>query len=109
MHGRQGQHRDDDQAMHYGPRHRHQKTLRDSEIIAKTAAAAVRMIGLKRRTAASVIAVQHSMPRSQFLSIGSIKITKSQMIMPLSAITPSNATKLNGRCSSLTRLPLAPR
>ena len=36
----------------------HQKKMRDSRIIASTAAIAVRMTGLKRRSAASTIAVQ---------------------------------------------------
>ena len=44
-----------------------QKTLRDSGIIASTAAAAVSTIGRKRRTAASTIASQRSTPRGAVL------------------------------------------
>ena len=74
-----------------------QNTLRDSGIIASTAAAAVSTIGRKRRTAASTIAFQAATPRARSCSIWSIRITELRMIMPISAITPSSATKPNGR------------
>ena len=77
-----------------------QNTLRDSGIIASTAAAAVSTIGRKRRTAASTMAFQVGTPRSRSCSIWSMRITELRMIMPISAITPSSATKPNGRFSS---------
>ena len=46
-----------------------QNTLRESGIIASTAAAAVRMIGRKRRTAASTMAVQVGTPAATSCSI----------------------------------------
>ena len=49
-----------------------QKTLRDKGIIASTAAAAVRMIGRNRRTAASTIASQVGTPLARSCSIWSI-------------------------------------
>jgi len=48
-----------------------QNTLRESGIIASTAAAAVSMIGRKRRTAASTIAVPAATPRERSCSIWS--------------------------------------
>ena len=77
-----------------------QNTLRDSGIIASTAAAAVSTIGRKRRTADSTIASQVGTPRERSCSIWSIRITELRMIMPISAITPSSATKPNGRSSN---------
>ena len=77
-----------------------QNWLRDSGIIASTDAAAVSRIGRQRRTAASTIADQVSTPRSLSRSIWSTRITELRMIMPTSAMTPSWATKPNGRCST---------
>ena len=53
-----------------------QKTLRDSGIMASTAAAAVRTMGRKRRTADSTIASQAGTPRARSCSIWSIRITE---------------------------------
>ena len=70
--------------------------LRDSGIIASTAASAVSTIGRKRRTVASTIACQRSWPAAMSWSIWSTRITELRMIMPDSAIVPSIATKPNG-------------
>ncbi len=77
-----------------------QNTLRDSGIIASTAAAAVSTIGRRRRTADSTIASQAGTPAARSLSIWSIRITELRWIIPISAITPSSATKPNGRFSN---------
>jgi|GEM_PF-2690449 len=83
-----------------------QNTLRDSGIIARTAAA-VSTIGLKRRTAASTIASQAGTPCRRSCSIWSIRITELRTIIPNNAITPSSATKPNGRFST-SRAPATP-
>ena len=77
-----------------------QNTLRDSGIIASTAAAAVSTMGRRRRTAASTMASHVGTPRARSDSIWSIRITELRWIMPISAITPSSATKPNGRFST---------
>ena len=74
-----------------------QNTERDSGIIASTAAAAVSTMGRSRRTADSTMASQVGTPRARSCSIWSIRITELRWIMPMSAITPSSATKPNGR------------
>ena len=71
-------------------------TLRVSGIMASTAAAAVRAIGRKRRTAASRAAIQRGVPCAISCCIWSIRIMVLRMMMPIRAITPSNATKPNG-------------
>ena len=71
-------------------------TLRDSGIIASTAASAVSTIGRKRRTVASMIACQRSSPAAMSCSIWSTRITELRMIIPDSAMVPSIATKPNG-------------
>ncbi len=70
--------------------------------MASTAAAAVSTMGRARRTAASTIASQAGTPRARSCSIWSIRITELRWIMPMSAITPSNATKPNGRLSRIS-------
>ena len=77
-----------------------QKMLRDSGIIASTAAAAVSAIGRSRWVAASTIASQVERPAAWLASIWSIRITELRWIMPISAITPSKATKPKGRFSN---------
>ena len=74
-----------------------QNTLRDSGIMASTAAAAVSTMGRSRRTAASMMASHAGTPRARSSSIWSIRITELRWIMPMSAITPSSATKPKGR------------
>ena len=88
-----------------------QNTLRDKGIIASTAAAAVSTMGRMRRTADSTIASQAGTPRARSCSIWSIRITELRWIMPISAITPSKATKPNGRfkSSSAPATPAIPR
>ena len=68
--------------------------------MASTAAAAVSTIGRMRRTALSTIASQAGTPLARSCSIWSIRITELRWIMPISAITPSKATKPNGRPSA---------
>ena len=72
------------------------KALRESGIMARMAAAAVRMIGRKRRTVEPTMACQLGMPAFSSWSIWSIRITELRMIMPDSAIVPSMATKPKG-------------
>ncbi len=77
-----------------------QNTERDSGIMASTAAAAVSTMGRMRRTALSTMASQAGIPLARSCSIWSIRITELRWIMPMSAITPSSATKPNGRFSA---------
>ena len=71
-------------------------TLRDSGIIASTAASAVNTIGRKRRTVASIIACHGLSPAAMSCSIWSTRITELRMIIPDNAMVPSMATKPNG-------------
>ncbi|MDT4843091.1 hypothetical protein FQZ97_770110 [compost metagenome] len=57
-------------------------------------------MGRRRRTADSTIASQAGTPAARSSSIWSIRITALRWIMPISAITPSSATKPKGRFSS---------
>jgi hypothetical protein len=59
-----------------------QKTLRVSGIIARIAAAAVSMIGRKRRTVDPTIASQAGLPAFSSCSIWSTRITELRMIIP---------------------------
>ena len=71
-------------------------TLRDSGIIASTAARAVSTIGRNRRTVASIIACHGASPAALSCSIWSTRITELRMIIPDKAMVPSIATKPNG-------------
>ena len=64
--------------------------------MASTAASAVSTIGRKRRTVASTTACAGGCPEAMSCSIWSTRITELRMIMPLSAMVPSMATKPNG-------------
>jgi hypothetical protein len=85
-------------------------TLRDNGIIASTAAIAVRTMGRKRRTVASIRALYGVLPAAMSCSIWSVRMMELRMIMPDSAMAPSMATKPKGtRNTSRNRvMPIRP-
>ena len=85
-------------------------SLRVSGIMASTAAAAVSMIGRKRRTADSRIAIHGWWPASMSWRIWSTRITELRMSMPNRAMMPSWATKPIGarKASSAPTTPIMP-
>ncbi len=87
-----------------------QKIWRDRGIIASTAAAAVSMIGRKRRTAEPTIASHVLLPACSSCSIWSTRITELRRIMPISAMTPRLATKPKGlpKAISASATPISP-
>ena len=86
-------------------------TLRVSGTMARMAAAAVSMIGRKRRTVASRIATQGGSPARMSCSIWSTRITVLRMIMPPRAMVPSMATKPKGwrKTSRASATPMSPK
>jgi hypothetical protein len=93
-------------AVAIGPK----KFERSSGISASTAAAAVSVIGRKRRTVAPTIASKRPWPAAMSCSIWSTRITELRMMIPNIAITPSIATKPNGwpNSSSVPTTPISP-
>ena len=85
-------------------------TSRDSGIMARMAAAAVRVMGRKRRTVASRTASHGVCPSSMSCRIWSTRMTVLRMMMPASAMVPSMATKPKGRpeTSSAATTPTMP-
>ena len=93
-------------AVAIGPK----KLLRSSGISASTAAAAVSVIGRKRRTVAPMMASKRLCPARMSCSIWSTRITELRMMMPNIAMVPSIATKPNGmrNSSNASTTPISP-